>query len=45
MGQTVRIDGIHQRLRNVFLAYHILEDLNVRSSVTYLAKVQHGGEH
>ena len=25
--------------------YHILEDLNTRSSVTYLAKVQHGGEH
>ena len=25
--------------------YHVLEDLNVGSSVTYLAKVQHGGEH
>ncbi len=25
--------------------YHILEDLNTRSSVTYLAKVVHGGEH
>ena len=25
--------------------YHVLGDLNVRPSVTYLAKVQHGGEH